>query len=1185
GTTEPDTEPEPTQSSTNFNIELGSVHLWNTRLDIDLDAFAFRASGLDLSLLPEAWSDHRISIDLKSGHLDIAGQAIPLEIRGTTVLSGSLTEPSNVQLQDLRVFLPRIAVAPRGSIALSEDLSAQLDFQAHGSLAELNKRIEDLPSFAGTVRATGSVTGPLTAPIAAAEVAFTELGIDSMFLGDVTTKVRFDGTKLDLMDLVLQHPKIGRLDARAKIGLSANLPSEIRANLAPIQAGPLFELLEFDYFPVDGTLRGALTATGSLNPFSLDISLEQDLTNIEIYDRDFRDERRVPLLELAGSRLAGRVRSTTDLITLERLVLTRGSTNVGLTGTLDLTGNGGLEVRTNATDFDFKNFGRISDIDMRGRGLLATTIEGPYSNVVVSATAELRDFGIETFRFGETNATLIYSGSSLQVARVGIARYPGQITGSAELILEESARFEGEFDLEGVAMTPLLDSLGVLEGQSERFAGLLSGTASISGPIIDPTVVAKAHTDAMKLDGVSLGPTQATIRLSPGTEWFSMEASHRPVGGKLDYRLGFVGADELAVNFEMNRIPMKVITPFMGDLDIHGALSGQGQLQGAPTSLTGQLSLQADAISAYDIALGYTDLRAKAVDGQVSVEGTCLNGRARVLGNMRVGETIPYTMTTEFENVDTEEIYAVPDGVKLNVTGSLFSQGDVFNPEAMIADIILTGAKLNLGGFAFTESNPVRLNYANQVLEFSDASFETQHLSFKLEGSAPVTGSLGLRLKVNGNLAVLSSSLETVESANGWIGSTLLIEGDRQNPSLTGEATIKDGRIRLTSLAEDITNLDTVVNISGRTFQLTRGSARIGDGIADFAGNIILQPEGRTAADLRADFKSVQLRPSPELKLDLSGQLNLLGEVGNFELRGDLDINSLQYTANFDLENLLTRRPEPLPVPTFEPGEAWRLRVNVRADDNIIFASNFAEAELSANFRVTGTSERIGAIGTLTPLWGRATYGGNTYEVEQAIIDLTEEYRISPRFDIRAKGEACEMDLSVNIFGDDTGYNIEARGQDENGTVPPDEALFCAQFGLRLNSNLQAAQDGTGAGGAGAGSVYLPGAVDAIWKVTGMDERVRRIIPVLDQFTLTSGYSKATRKTEPRILMTKELGKDWELKYNGPLYTEKDNQHIIALEYRLNNRVTLESTWESVSAASIPIGDLGLDLRLDWQFE
>ena len=79
-------------------------------------------------------------------------------------------------------------------------------------------------------------------------------------------------------------------------------------------------------------------------------------------------------------------------------------------------------------------------------------------------------------------------------------------------------------------------------------------------------------------------------------------------------------------------------------------------------------------------------------------------------------------------------------------------------------------------------------------------------------------------------------------------------------------------------------------------------------------------------------------------------------------------------------------------------------------------------------------------------------------------------------------------------------------------------------------------------------------------------------------------HSKTSRKTEPRILVTKELGKDWELKYNGPL-NEKDEQHIIALEYRLSSRITLESTWISVSDAIPSLGDLGLDLRLDWQFE
>ena len=64
--------------------------------------------------------------------------------------------------------------------------------------------------------------------------------------------------------------------------------------------------------------------------------------------------------------------------------------------------------------------------------------------------------------------------------------------------------------------------------------------------------------------------------------------------------------------------------------------------------------------------------------------------------------------------------------------------------------------------------------------------------------------------------------------------------------------------------------------------------------------------------------------------------------------------------------------------------------------------------------------------------------------------------------------------------------------------------------------------------------------------------------------------------------LTKELGRDWELKYNGPLYY-KDEQHVISLEYRLNPSTTFESTWVSVSEASL--GDLGIDLRLQWEFE
>ena len=150
----------------------------------------------------------------------------------------------------------------------------------------------------------------------------------------------------------------------------------------------------------------------------------------------------------------------------------------------------------------------------------------------------------------------------------------------------------------------------------------------------------------------------------------------------------------------------------------------------------------------------------------------------------------------------------------------------------------------------------------------------------------------------------------------------------------------------------------------------------------------------------------------------------------------------------------------------------------------------------------------------------------------------------------------------------------EPSGKDENGLVDPQDALLCAQFGVRLQDYTQ--------GGVERLRGSLPSAVDALWQVSGMDAQVQRFFPVVDELRLTSGYSKKTLRIEPRVLLATELGEEWELKYNGPLYYE-DTQHVISLEYRLNPNATLESTWVNISETQL--GDLGLDLHLQWEFE
>ena len=106
------------------------------------------------------------------------------------------------------------------------------------------------------------------------------------------------------------------------------------------------------------------------------------------------------------------------------------------------------------------------------------------------------------------------------------------------------------------------------------------------------------------------------------------------------------------------------------------------------------------------------------------------------------------------------------------------------------------------------------------------------------------------------------------------------------------------------------------------------------------------------------------------------------------------------------------------------------------------------------------------------------------------------------------------------------------------------------------------------------------GALGGLWAVSGLDRHMKRLLPV-DEIQLTTGRSLRTRRTTPRIILSKDLGGGVQAKYNGSL--NEPNDHIVSLEYVLMRRATLQGAWTSVS--DVPVGDLGLDLKLQWEFD
>ena len=66
------------------------------------------------------------------------------------------------------------------------------------------------------------------------------------------------------------------------------------------------------------------------------------------------------------------------------------------------------------------------------------------------------------------------------------------------------------------------------------------------------------------------------------------------------------------------------------------------------------------------------------------------------------------------------------------------------------------------------------------------------------------------------------------------------------------------------------------------------------------------------------------------------------------------------------------------------------------------------------------------------------------------------------------------------------------------------------------------------------------------------------------------------------MLVAKDLGNNLQLRYSRAL--DEDDDQTLSIEYRLSDVASLEGTWLSLSEESVTVGDLGLDLRLRWEF-
>lgn len=259
-----------------------------------------------------------------------------------------------------------------------------------------------------------------------------------------------------------------------------------------------------------------------------------------------------------------------------------------------------------------------------------------------------------------------------------------------------------------------------------------------------------------------------------------------------------------------------------------------------------------------------------------------------------------------------------------------------------------------------------------------------------------------------------------------------------------------------------------------------------------------------------------------------------------------------------------------------------RLDLRVRTREPFRVANNLADAEINISperpFRVMGTDQRLGVLGTLVIQRGHVQFRGNDFEVRRGRIEFDNPERIQPNFDVSAETEIRrngdstrnQWRIGLHAYGTPDHFSLDTSSE---------PALSREDIALMLTYRMTRAELDQ----AGGGNIAQALAVDALAAATGLDRTVRNVLPIVDDFRVGSAYSPTQGRTVPQV------GVGWRVndRVRVGVSTDATDQHETRAtgDIRINDNASVQGSWDNTSAQSgSPFGNAGVDFRYRLEF-
>lgn len=1028
--------------------------------------------------------------------------------------------------------------------------------------------------------------------------------LGSISLGAARASVVLNNDRVELNNLTANVME-GDLRGEATIAFNNRNRSQINAEFSNLDLGKILALQGGRVIPIDGQTTGNVNLTFAGKDFrTASGNLTADITaNAGTADRGL-----VPV--------NGRVEATATngLFNLDLARLNTANSQLNATGSLDLNGyNSNLNIALNSTDA--KEVERIVkvlnlspeleqrleeyQVEIAGNLNFNGTMTGNISKPTIDGRASLDSISLRGRALGSVTTDIAYSPDGIEL-RNGLLKESdgGTLAFNVNAPSSGTNNISVQATLDKINIGNILAALPVQLPETLRsLQADTSGTVNLSG--LPGAMEGEANITATggTIEGQTFDNLQA--RATFAGNLVNLERFEAKFGEGFLRANGIYQTDTTEFNFDVtgNDIQIARIRPFIPNNqslpDINGIVN-----------LTAKATGRGEDSTTYNVNFNGTGreifVNGNAL-GEVTFNGVTENQRlnANLTANLNgqqqaitatvnfADPNLPFRAETTFNNTELAPLIALvrPQGdnpvqVGGQATGTVFIEGNLSSVDASGKRTIntdnLRGSaqfsqfSLQIGDTPLVATEPVSVTFNAREVTIESARFSGGGSNVVASGTVALAEGAVNNLAIDGrvNLSVFNAVSPNYFFA-GLADVNVRLTGSNSDPRLNGTAEFQNASASAFVGTERLT----VQRIQGRVLFNTN-QAQIAE-LTGFLGGGRVTAEGGALLDglsLRAFRLSINgnniTAPLPEdfittgdAEIEVTGRRE--GNALNTFISGTFNARRSLYTENIDLADIIGSRRSASIAETGSSGGVLgttRLSLRVVGRDALVVRNNLADLTASIDLQITGDTENPQVAGRISANEGTIFFRDDRYEVLRGELVFPPNTQIEPIINLQAETEISGYQILVNLNGsltDTENLNATVRS---NPALPQADVISLITTGNLSNSDTgipTLAQSGINT----AAEILTD---EIINKPLG---RATDKLFGLNVFELDPIISGQRLNPTARLTVGRQINRNLLITYSTNL--SEDQNQVLALEYRVSNRLSFIAQYEQRSLSNV----------------